>query len=57
MLLPTLRRQKKVDILSEFSHKLKGSGWDTEHYHDFILVYRKQLEKADSGIMPLYRPL
>ena len=51
---------QKAEILSEFSHKLMLSGWDAEARHDFIMAgvtgYKKQLERADAGVCPLYRP-
>ena len=51
---------EKAAILSEFSHKLMISGWDAMARHDFIMAgligYQKQLERADAGVCPLYRP-
>ena len=51
---------EKAAILSDFSHKLMLSGWDAKARHDFIMAgligYQKQLERADAGICPLYRP-
>ena len=51
---------QKAEILSEFSHKLMLSGWDAGARFDFIMAglrgYQKQLERADSGVCPLYRP-
>ena len=48
------------EILSEFSHKLKCSGWDEKSRYDFIMAgltgYKRQLERAEAGICPLYRP-
>ena len=50
----------KKNFSSEFSHKLKCSGWDEKSRYDFIMAgltgYRKQLERAEAGICPLYRP-
>ena len=50
----------KAEILSEFSHKLKCSGWDEKSRYDFIMAgltgYKRQLERAEAGICPLYRP-
>ena len=52
--------EQKAEILSEFSHKLMLSGWDAGARYDFIMAgltgYHKQLERADAGICPLYRP-
>ena len=48
----------KAEILSEFSYKLKCSGWDEKSRFDFITAgltgYRKQLKRADAGICPLF---
>ena len=50
---------EKAAILSDFSHKLKLSGWDAGARHNFIMAgltgYHKQLERADAGLSPLYR--
>ena len=39
----------KAEILSEFSHKLRCSGWDEKSRYDFIMAgltgYRRQLKR------------
>ena len=45
---------------TRFSHKLNCSGWDEKSRYDFIMAgltgYRRQLERAEAGICPLYGP-
>ena len=47
--------------MSQFGQNLLMlSGWDDGARHDFIMAgvtgYKKQLERADAGVCPLYRP-
>ena len=50
----------KADILSEYSHKLKISGYSESFRLDIIqsavIGFERQCEAADQGIRPLHRP-
>ena len=50
----------KVEILSEFSHKLMVSGYNDRFRYEVIsaavIGYERQCERADSGGTPLHRP-
>ena len=55
-----ISKDSAMPYQTRFSHKLNCSGWDEKSRYDFIMAgltgYRRQLERAEAGICPLYGP-